>query len=168
MTAPRKNDTPPQACPPSPRSQHGTRPAPAPLAPPKPPAAKACPLGCHWPPKPPAARVPEGRTNGNRGGGAKKGRGGWAGLASGAGRAGLNLNRTGQACKAVALWGARGQRPDPSGQWLKGWLFRRPRGTRPKNNEQHHQQLPFELRTNGAGLHESVLSRYGNRHCLDH
>ena len=39
-------------------------------APPKPPAAKACPPAGHWPPKPPAARGPEGRTNGQRGGGA--------------------------------------------------------------------------------------------------
>lgn len=137
-------------------------------APPKPPAAKVYPPAGHWTPKPPAAREPEGRTNGQRGGGAKKGRGGWAGLASGAGRAGLNQNQHGRYCKAVAKWGARGQRPDPSGQWFKGWLFRRPRGTRLKNNEQHRQRPTFEHRTNGAGLHESVLNRYGNKHYLDH
>lgn len=168
MAGPSKNDTPLKDCTPSPRSQHGTRPATAPHKPPKPPAAKVHPLDGHGPPKPPAAREPEGRTNGQRGGGCKKGRGGWAGLAAGAGRAGLNQNQHGQDCKTVALCGARGQRPDPSGRWFKGWIFRRPRGTRPKNNEQHQQQSPFEHRTIDAGLHESVLSRYDNRCCLDH
>lgn len=119
MAAPCKNDTPPQACPPSPRSQHGTRPDPAPLAPPKPPAAKACPLAGHWPPKPPAAREPKGRTNGQRGGGAKKGRGGGAGLASGAGRAGLNQNQHGVVCKRWPCAARWGNAPTPAASGLR-------------------------------------------------
>lgn len=52
-------------------------------APPKPPAAKACPLAAHCPPKPPAAREREARANGQRGGGTNKGAGAGRGFLRG-------------------------------------------------------------------------------------
>ena len=149
------------------------------------------------PPKPPAAREPEGRADGQRGGGSKPPRsegleaespapadavaslkagdkaggaerglsGRWAGWKPPEGA--LTKTNTGRLLKRWPS-GARGACTDPSGQRFKGWPFRRPRGTRPKNNEQHQQRPSFEHRTIGAGLHESELSRYGNRCCLDH
>ena len=138
MITPCKNDTPRRPARPAPRSQHGTRPAPAALAALRPPAAAACPLAAGLPAP---VRLRRGFTAFGRGHSSSEG-----------------------APPKRAAGAGRG--------WLRGagraGLNQNQHGQESNNNEQNHQLELCEHRTIGAGLHESELSRYGNRCCLDH